>query len=369
MKILDSPLHIHRRRVEEFSDWTGWSQHQIPELRHLGPRPMIDLPLRRRIIGSGDLEDVWYSDRVLDDLIRTEPVIFLLVSFLSPIQLESLRRAFSRTQESRLLVASARLPGEWPGSVRVITCPTDAYLFSLYLERHGFRPQHNKRMENTSHALGLMTGRHDQGRTHLVQMLAGLGVLDDCLVGSPAIPANATSGYQPDPWAMNGHLPAVPEHRIGDRYHRWNLEKNFPVLLHRIERCRVWISMDNDPLLPGMTMDITEKMLWATATGTPGLGIWHDSAAGEMKHWGFDVDHESARRPDETEQEAVMRWSARILLLHRMTQDPEWCQRWYDTQAPRVAHNSELIRRLHLVIRQDLQRQLAELPREFAVLV
>lgn len=315
-------------------------------------------------IGSGDLEDFWYSDRVLDDLIRTEPVI-LLMAQLDPIQLEGLRRAFYRTQESRLLVASATLPGEWPEWVQVMTCPTDAYLFSLYLDKSGIRPQYKKHMENMTHALGVMTGRSDRGRPHLIQMLARLGVLQDCLVGSPEIDENSTARYDPDTWAINNDLPAVAQQRIGNQYHRYDLEQNFPVLLPEIERCRAWISMDNDPLRPGMVMNISEKMLWGTAAGTPALGIWHDSAAREMKRWGFDVDHEPARRPDETAQEAVMRWSGRILLLHKMTQDPEWCQRWYNTQAPRVAHNSQLIRCLHVRIRQDLQRQWQELPTEF----
>lgn len=323
-----------------------------------------------RDIGSGNPEYFWYSDRVLDQLIRNEPVIFVMKQ-LDPHQLESIRRAFVRCQptQPRLLVASGSLPGEWPAWVRIVTCPTNAYLFSLHLDQSGMRPQYKKQMDSVTHALGVMAGTEDQGRPHLIQMMARLGLLPHCLVGTPEIAENSTARYSPDTWAINNDLPRVPEHRIGNQYHRFNLDENFPVLMPEIERCRVWISMDNNPLMPGRAQDVSEKMLWGTATGTPCLGIWHDSAAAEMKHWGFDVDHESTRKSDETAQEAVMRWCGRILLLHRMTQDPEWCQRWYDTQAPRVAHNSGLTRRLHLVIRQHLQRQWDELPREWARLI
>lgn len=361
-ELFDDHRHIRRQQPGVESEWAQWCPESVPGMEHL-PR-VVELMVLTRKNSSGQWGFYWYTDRVLDEIIRDNPVIKFFVEGGAPHISHNLARRLEACGEPRIVITNGDMGVEWPDNVREITCPIMAYWFSRRLSESGIRPRYQK--TQCDFPMGMVAGGRDHGRSHLLSAMHQVGLLERCHVGHGDI---QTHIHEPDPGFWNHTPVSLPARRLGGQHNRFDVGGNMAVLIPEIERCWCWVGIDNNPFRSNAINPPDEKNMWCVATGTPSWGIWHDSAARQMRAWGFDVDHEPARLPTETTQQAVTRWLGRMMVQVAMCEDPDRQLAWYNAQGPRIVKNNEVCRNLHRQITQRIDQQWQEMPPEFLRLV
>jgi hypothetical protein len=281
---------------------------------------------------------------------------------------EHIQRLFdacARVGEPRIIVSDTHIPHTPPDNVRIIVTEPTAYQFSRTFSDTKIKPVYHRQAKDLRHPFMIMARGQDYGRSRLMLMLEQLGLLKDALYSVGDIRAQDYY-FSPDTVSINSTLENMSTQIVGDEYVKYDVKRNLETLPALINLCHFYVGVDTNGLFSERLLcSVAEKTLWGYTTTVPVLPIWHDSVAHQMGEWGYRFTNIPYRRSGETVQDTVIRWCKEILFHYQIAQNQQWSQAWQDSQGETTIHNFELTRRLHQIIWESVERQIAELPQEF----
>lgn len=337
---------------------------ELSQLGICGTVPHV-APWRRRAMiraNEGNLQS-WHTLEELIDLVKTNNVIELAGVVWNTSRLELIRQALESVGTPKLLFYNLDFGIRWPDHVRAIEINAYPYQFSTVLHNSKIKPVYRKQVSSLNKTFFVMAKGHDPGRRELLASLHNLGLMDDAIYSADFIQSNDFEHLLKH--LGTGKLPDVQSHLIGDRYERYDLRRNIPTLLPIMETCHFHVSLSNNILIQDIKQPVGDKAMWAVCSGTPTMLISTPHEQARMQAWGFELEYLPSVLPHEEHWQALQRWTAMILLWHNIVTDPDKAQQWHDEKAESVAKNNALSRNLHQTIRQHIQQQLDELPREW----
>lgn len=340
-----------------FSEWDHWCEHRITIIdKKFGSMPFIPP-------GQGGQ---WYrwDQQLINKTMNEHPVVRLYWGALDE-QIEMLFNACALTEKPRLIISDTQIPHTPPDNVRVIVTEPNAYQFSRTFADTKTKPTYNRRVRDLQHPFMIMARGQDYGRPELMLMLKQLGLLQDALYSSGDILAGDHQ-FMSDPVGINLSMKDISTRVLGGEYVKYDVKKNLETLPGLINLCHFYVGVDTNGLYHEKVLhSVCEKNLWGYTTTVPVLPIWYDSTAHQMQEWGYRFTNITHRREGETDQDTVIRWCREILFHYQITLNEQWSQSWQDQQGETTIHNFELTRRLHQIILDSIERQIAELPPEF----
>jgi len=342
------------------TDWGEWAE-PVPYIHDkFGDRPQL------RPIKWGKHRWTW-DEKVLDETVKTNPVIYLAEG--SNIEnINQLFRAYARLNEPRLIITESKIrcTAEVPANVNFIYVNGHAWQFSKMFDQSGIRPRYDRNVRNLSHTFLMMAAnplRKYEG-PKILMMLEALGALKDALYSCPDL-LSVESQYIKDDIGINLHMKNMKQRHIGE-YLTYNHRKNLPIISKHLNHCHFHVARSPQAIYDHYWhWGVDEKHLQGYASMTPVLPIWADPEAEQMGEWGFRFNNIRGRSRDESEQETIIRWCREILFHVQIARNQEWSQSWQDLQSQNASHNFALLKKLHHVIKKDIEKQIDELPNEF----
>lgn len=360
-------MRTHPFDIKNYStEWDRWCRHTVPFINEkFGKRPWIE-PMVCRDMELGDWTYSDWQDRLIKNTIKEHQVVYLDYGSGN----ENIKQLYDVCEEvgdPRLIITTSKIRSNIPvpDSVRIIHTDAMAYQYSKTFNDSAISPVYHRKVIDIKHSFLLMASNINSARVPLVMMLKELGVLEDALWTCPKVKA-ADQLLYPDLLGINSVLSDTDKRVVGGEYIRQDIERNMNVLPHLLQQCHFHVAMDSDVLDTDYHhWCVAEKHLQGYTTTTPVLPIWGDEEAEQMKEWGFRFDNIPGRDPSESKQEAIVRWCREIVFYSQLAKNPDWAQSWQDKQGETTSHNFELNRKLHEIIRCDIEKQIDELPPEF----
>jgi hypothetical protein len=352
-KARDQPFVVRPFRTE----WDHWCKHKFDII----DKKFGSLPAMTPI----DSTHWWQWDQqMINETIQAHSVVRLQYGSLNE-HIQRLFDACKNTNEPRLIVSDTKIPQPHPDNVRVIVTEPLAYQFSRTFAESNLRPVYHRKVQDLAHPFMILGRGGDYGRPRLMLMLEQLGLLKDALYSVGDVNARDHL-FVADAVGINSALRDMSIQILGGEYIKYDVNRNLDILPDLLNRCHFYVGVDSNGLYPEqILLPVNEKSLWGYTTTVPTLPIWHDSVARQMAGWGYRFSNIPYRQPEETAQDTVIRWCKEILFHYQITQNEQWSQSWQDSQGEITIHNFELTHRLHQIILEDVERQIAELPAEF----
>lgn len=339
------------------TEWDHWCQHRLTVINQkFGPMPHM-VPVMR---GVG-----WrWNQQTVNETLQKHSVVQLKYGALDE-HIQRLFDACARVGEPRIIVSDTQIPHTPPDNVRVIVTEPTAYQFSRTFADTKIEPAYHRQTKDLRHPFMIMARGGDYGRPRLMLMLEQLGLLKDALYSVGDINAQNHLFWK-DTVSINSSLRDMSSQVLGGEYIKFDVKRNLKKLPDLINLCHFYVGVDTNGLYLEEDLDsVGEKNLWGYTTTVPVLSIWRDSVAHQMAEWGYRFTNIPCRQSGETVQDTVIRWCKEILFHYQIAQNQQWSQSWQDSQGETTMHNFELTRRLHQIIWESIERQIAELPAEF----